>query len=284
MSERSNKIEFGDFQTPLPLAEAVCALLKRQGVCPRTVVEPSCGEGAFLEAAARNFRDGSGLFLASTSMRSTSKRANRRLAKCYPNASVQCRSQDFFAFDWEAFLKDRETPILFVGNPPWVTNAALGVLGADNLPEKSNLKRLSGLSARTGKANFDISEWMLLKLATAAKGRDFSIAMLCKTGVARKALEYCWKSGMAPAESALYRINALEWFGAAVDACLLVARFAPGEATETSASLYASLDSVCAADTLRACGRGDGFRCGRLSAGEAFERRQLLSLAVGREA
>ena len=49
---------------------------------------------------------------------------------------------------------------------------------------------------------------------------------------------------MAPAESALYRINAVEWFGAAVDACLLVARFAPGEATETNAALYASLDSA----------------------------------------
>lgn len=34
---------------------------------------------------------------------------------------------------------------------------------------------------------------MLLKLAYAAAGAPFTFAMLCKTGVARKALEYYWK-------------------------------------------------------------------------------------------
>src|SRR5262249_54017823 len=139
-------------------------------------------------------------------------RANRRLHECYPTATGHFSTQDFFTFDWETFLKAKEIPILFLGNPPWVTNASQGALGADNLPEKTNLKRLSGLSARTGKANFDISEWMLLKLAEAAKGRDHVIAMLCKTGVARKALEYFWKRGLSPVTSALYRINAMEWF------------------------------------------------------------------------
>jgi hypothetical protein len=242
MSERRRKIEFGDFQTPLPLAEAVCALLKRSDCCPRTIIEPACGEGSFLEAAARTFGVEAAYFGFDINSDYIAS-ARQRLSDCHPTLNAQCHSQDFFTFDWETFLRDKETPLLFLGNPPWVTNASLGALGADNLPEKSNLKRLSGLNARTGKANFDISEWMLLKLAEAARNHPFSIAMLCKTGVARKALEYYWKNDLAPAESALYPINALAWFEASVDACLFFARFCPGSASEKSALLYSALES-----------------------------------------
>jgi hypothetical protein len=116
-------------------------------------------------------------------------------------------------------------------------------LGAENLPIKTNLKGLSGLSALTGKANFDISEWMLLKLTEAGGCRPFAIAMLCKTGVARKALEYYWSRGISPHESALYRIDALKWFGAAVDACLFVANFGTDHSADKSALLYDSIDN-----------------------------------------
>ncbi|HZP80561.1 MAG TPA: class I SAM-dependent methyltransferase [Chthonomonadaceae bacterium] len=243
MSERHRKIEFGDFQTPLPLAESVCALLKRLGCCPRTVIEPACGEGSFLEAAARVFGTEAAYFGFDINPDYVA-RASQRLFQSHPKVRTYLGIQDFFTFDWQTFLKDKQTPALFLGNPPWVTNAALGALGAGNLPEKSNLKRLNGLDARTGKANFDISEWMLLKLAEAARGRPFTLAMLCKTGVARKALEYYWHNGLAPAESALYRIPAVEWFGASVDACLFFARFRAELVTDKSARLYSALDSA----------------------------------------
>ena len=243
MSERQRKIEFGDFQTPLPLAEAVCALLKRSAFCPRTIIEPSCGEGSFLRAGGRVFGEKVNYFGFDINPEYAAT-ASRRFFDCHTTVAAQFQAQDFFTFDWEYFLRDKEPPFLFLGNPPWVTNAGLGALGADNLPHKSNLKNLSGLNARTGKANFDISEWMLLKLAESVRAHPFSIAMLCKTGVARKALEQWWKNGLAPVESALYRINAVAWFGAAVDACLFVARFQPGAAGETSAALYSGLDSV----------------------------------------
>src|SRR5438105_1443457 len=55
MTERRHKIEYGDFQTPPALADEVCSLLHRLDVCPRTIIEPACGEGSFLEAAARVF-------------------------------------------------------------------------------------------------------------------------------------------------------------------------------------------------------------------------------------
>jgi trans-aconitate methyltransferase len=46
------RIEFGDFQTPLPLARQIGALLTVQGVRADAIFEPTCGLGAFLQAAA----------------------------------------------------------------------------------------------------------------------------------------------------------------------------------------------------------------------------------------
>ena len=37
-------------------------------------------------------------------------------------------------------------------------------LASPNLPSKSNFQNRKGLDAVTGKANFDISEWMLIQL------------------------------------------------------------------------------------------------------------------------
>lgn len=47
----ASRAEFGDFQTPLALAQAVCRLIANQGHVPDHVVEPTCGIGAFLTAA-----------------------------------------------------------------------------------------------------------------------------------------------------------------------------------------------------------------------------------------
>ena len=52
--------------------------------------------------------------------------------------------------------------------------------------------------------------------------------MLCKTVVARKVLFHAWKARTQISESALYRIDALGHFGAAVDACLMVCVLTPG--------------------------------------------------------
>ena len=243
MSERNQKVEFGDFQTPLPLAQIVCRLIEGLDCRPRTIIEPSCGMGSFLEAAVSVFGDSTAYYGFDINPNYVAV-AEQRLTDARKTSPVCVRTQDFFRFDWEDFVRDKAHPFMFLGNPPWVTNSSMGTLGADNLPEKSNLKRLGGLSARTGKANFDISEWMLIKLAEAAKGRPFSLAMLCKTSVARKALEHYWKSNNVPAKSALYHIDAVEWFGASVDACLFFAEFNQEVATEKTAAVYDALDSA----------------------------------------
>src|SRR5262249_27263975 len=49
--------EYGDFQTPLPLAMQICGLLAARGELPQAVVEPTCGVGNFMMAAFQQFPD-----------------------------------------------------------------------------------------------------------------------------------------------------------------------------------------------------------------------------------
>ena len=52
----SKRVEFGDFQTPYEGAIQVCNLLKNAEVKPKTIIEPTCGKGAFLAASLKVFK------------------------------------------------------------------------------------------------------------------------------------------------------------------------------------------------------------------------------------
>ena len=172
------KIELGDFQTPEVLSRKVCKLLRLLGVSPKSIVEPTCGEGSFLRASVEIFPECT-IFLG-FDVNPDYAQAARTVAK------TEVRCEDFFVKDWPKTLDGLPEPILIIGNPPWVTNSAVGALNGTNLPIKSNFRRLNGLDAITGKSNFDISEWMLLHLMEWLSGRSAVLAMLCKTSIARK--------------------------------------------------------------------------------------------------
>ena len=55
VSDATRKAAFGDFQTPIDLADKICDLLHEVGVRPRSIVEPTCGEGNLLLAALERF-------------------------------------------------------------------------------------------------------------------------------------------------------------------------------------------------------------------------------------
>ena len=63
---------------------------------------------------------------------------------------VEIRQGDFFTTNYVELLAQCDEPILVIGNPPWVTNATLSMLGSSNLPEKSNFQRRNGFDAITG--------------------------------------------------------------------------------------------------------------------------------------
>lgn len=235
------RVVFGDFQTPPALAEAVVAAVARLGVLPSSVVEPSCGRGSILAAARARF---SGAALIGLDINKTHLRACRQAV----GAAATLHHKDFFATDWDALLAPLAEPLLVVGNPPWVTTAALAVAAGDNAPTR-DATGLSGIEAVTGRANFDISEWMLRQLAERICTRDATLAMVCKTAVARKLLAHLWSHDSAPRDARMFCIDAAAAFGAAVDACVLVCRFGSGAGAH-SCAVYPSLDATVARSEL----------------------------------
>ncbi len=264
MVKSKKTAEYGDFQTPSGLAKAVCALLAREGLRPAAIVEPTCGIGSFLFAALDQFKDADQAVGVEIN-RSYIEHARACLRRRAHSASVEFLEADFFATDWAGLIAALPEPILVLGNLPWVTSAHLGKLGSTNRPPKSNFQDRKGLDAVTGKANFDIAEWMLIQLIEAMNGRRGSLAMLCKSSVARKTLLHGWRLGVMTERSAIYAIDAQRHFDAAVDAALLVTHFAPG-LCDRQAKVFSSLHADAAQTTL-------GYDDGTLLADAAAYRR-----------
>ena len=79
---------------------------------------------------------------------------------------------------------------------------------------------LDGLAALTGCSNFDVAEAVWLKLIAELADQAPTIALLCKTSVARRILERAHRARLPIASASMRRLDASRWFGAAVDACL----------------------------------------------------------------
>ncbi|NES20151.1 MAG: class I SAM-dependent methyltransferase [Symploca sp. SIO3E6] len=219
--KHKQKCEFGDFQTPDALAHQVVQTLKDLDIQPQSVIEPSCGQGAFIFAAANVFANSTQFIGVDINQAHLDILRSKIIAQ---NVTVPIKTicTSFFDVDWLNILNNLPEPILILGNPPWVTSAELGRLNSDNLPVKSNFMKINGLDALTGKSNFDISEWMLLQHLQWLQGRTGIVAMLCKTAVARKVLFYAWKHDKFIQQSRIYQIDALKYFKVTVDACLFI--------------------------------------------------------------
>ena len=245
-NKSKQKAEFGDFQTPYAPSRRVCDVLRCLGVSPASIVEPTCGEGSFIRASVATFPE-SDLYLGFEI-----NPDYVRVAKSVEQADVRC--ENFFEKDWSRTLGNLEEPILVIGNPPWVTNSAMGLLGGTNLPTKSNFQQHRGLDAITGKSNFDISEWILLHLLELLSGRDAVLAMICKTTVARKVLAHAWTRILQIETSAIYSIDATEHFGVSVDACLLVC-ILKRDSTSRECTVYPYLEAPAPDSTIAIRGR-----------------------------
>jgi hypothetical protein len=123
--------------------------------------------------------------------------------------------------------------VMILGNPPWVTNATLSALESKNLPTKSNFKGHSGFDALTGKSNFDIAEFILLKLIRDFTGEKVSIAMLCKNTVIRNLVEATKKQNLPITNIQAFNFDAASEFDVACDASLFVADITNESAART---------------------------------------------------
>ena len=181
-----SRIEYGDFQTSESLADLVISRILENKFIPSVVLEPTCGKGNFILSVLKqtttfirfycieiykpyiwiskfNILDH---FLNST---------NRTVPH------IEYLHQNIFDLQLNEIVKlDSNDLLLIVGNPPWVTNAQLGILNSDNLPKKSNFKGHNGFDAITGKGNFDIAEYISLMLLKAFSNINGEFAFLLK--------------------------------------------------------------------------------------------------------
>lgn len=223
MSKRKEKKvwEFGDFQTPDSLAADATQVLHDLRPVPQSVIEPTCGRGAFLLAAVHAFPR-TKRFVGVERNKAYLEHLRKKLAQEPPHPEVALKLADFFSLNWAGIVKELPEPVLVIGNPPWVTSSELSVLDSSNLPEKSNFQGRRGFDAITGKSNFDISEWMILQYLQWLKGREGYIAVLCKTSVARKVLTQAWKHSERLVSTRIYLVDAMKYFEASVEACFFV--------------------------------------------------------------
>lgn len=238
--------EFGDFQTPPDLAYTATQLLRKLGFQPSSILEPTCGRGAFVTAAATSFPEAKAIIGIDINQDHLSAALS---AAALSDSRVELLQENFFKVDWESVVRKTGEPWLILGNPPWVTSAELSAIASDNLPEKSNFHGRIGIEAITGKSNFDISEWMLLCYLDWLKGSAGAIAVLCKTAVARKILLHIWKKNVTLRSARIYKIDALRHFGAAVDACFFILEIQP-ETRTLGCDIFDSLEAKVPSHTI----------------------------------
>ena len=136
----------------------------------------------------------------------------------------QVRAGDIFSYDLGTLPWRTSGPLLVLGNPPWITLAELGAMDSGHVPKRSNVRSVRGIDALTGDSNFDVAEYIWMRLLTELRDQSPTVAMLCKTSVARRVLVLAHRLRLPVAESALWRIDAKRSFGVSADAGLFMIR------------------------------------------------------------
>ena len=226
----------------------VRAALKKTGVQWRRVLEPTCGDGTFLIGFGD---DPSTAELWGVELQTSYvKTARERVASRGLEERTTILNRSLFDLDLSDLVWKQQGRLLVVGNPPWVTNSELGSLRSTNLPKKSNLKLLTGLEAITGSANFDLTEFVWIKVIEELRPLEPVVAFLCKTQVARNVLEYVENKNIGVTRAMLWRIDARKWFGASVDACLCMLDMKTDGGSLEFVEVFDSLDSASASNRL----------------------------------
>lgn len=215
--------ELGDYQTPLYFTDIICEYLKNElKISPDIIIEPTCGIGNFLKSASNFFPNNQlyGIEIDENKIKS--------INKTIPN--LKLFNEDIFTFKFDNIPK--ENSILIIGNPPWITNSELSKLNAKNLPTKSNFKNLRKIDAMMGNSNFDISEYIILKMIDEFKNTKSTLAFLCKTIVSRNIFIELIKNKIEYSFIKQLNFNSYKIFNIDADACLFILQF--GGETQTN--------------------------------------------------
>jgi hypothetical protein len=236
-----DKKNFGDYQTPPDLSDHICRFLAKNGISPTHIIEPTCGKGNFIVSALKTFNNLKFLYGIDFQQKYQSEFENNihnetKGIKSPP--TIEFHLDNIFTHTFsETFLqslKEKNSQLLIIGNPPWVTNSDLSKNDLDNIPKKSNYKKFKGIDSITGKSNFDIAEFIITSLIKRFQELittpdythvHISIAFLCKNIVYRNILKLQNKADLALPLSNMqaYQLDTKKWFNISATASLFLA-------------------------------------------------------------
>jgi hypothetical protein len=193
-------------------------IINGYNICPNVIIEPTCGIGNVLLTAHNSLNP-----QKTIGIEINKEHYKTLLGKINGNKNVFLVNKNIFTSInlIKEHIVDGDI-CLFIGNPPWVTNSELSSIDSVNIPEKRNIKNLRGIEAITGKSNFDVTEYIIIKLLEEFRNRKSVFAFLCKTIVARNILKYCWKNNINYDDAFIFPIDSKKYFNASVDACYFV--------------------------------------------------------------
>lgn len=187
--EEPDRAEYGDFQTNLELTTKITLFLSTKNISPEIIVEPTCGKGNFIIASLQNFKNLKRI-VGVEIYKPYVWEAKFNIINFFLENPISDKPEisishcNVFDFDFKNIAEQYPSDkILVIGNPPWVTNSKLGSLNSSNLPEKTNFKKHSGLDAMTGKGNFDIAEYITLKMIETFQKMNGNLLLLVKNSV-----------------------------------------------------------------------------------------------------
>ncbi|HED36853.1 MAG TPA: hypothetical protein ENI76_01195, partial [Ignavibacteria bacterium] len=226
-----DRAEYGDFQTDRNLSDNICSVLKKSDINPEIILEPTCGKGNFIISSLNTFDNIKYVYgieiykpyVWETKFAILDYFLNNN--KSNP-PEINIYHYDIFDFNFNVIYgKHKEQKILIIGNPPWVTNSKLSSLGSNNLPIKSNFKNHNGFDAITGKGNFDIGEYISIKLISVFSKLNGYFALLVKNTVVKNILLEQNKTKYRISNIKQFNIDAKKEFNVSVNACLFLCSF-----------------------------------------------------------
>ena len=223
--------EFGDWQTDMRLALAVCRLLKSKGVNPQVIVEPTCGKGHFILAALQVFDGVEDVYGVEIYKPYLDEFKIQVLQSCMDDSilsrpKIHLYNQSIFDFDLSS-IKQRigGREVLVLGNPPWAMNSKLSGMSSGNLPQKNNFKKMAGVDAITGKSNFDLAEYICRQMFDLLEGENAHLALLLKNSVIKNIVYAQQYNSWHMSKICQYNIDAKKEFDVSVAASLMFCSF-----------------------------------------------------------
>lgn len=230
---RDETYEYGDWQTNRDLANNVVRKVKAF-FSPQVIIEPTCGKGSFVLSALEVFDAVTDVY-AIEIYEPYLQQLKHDILQGYLDGKYTKKVRfhlmhcNVFDVEWRKISSNvLGDNVLIIGNPPWVTNSGIGRMNGDNLPRKANIKKVSGLSAMTGKGNFDIAEYICYQLFQYFSQGNVMFALLLKNSVIRQICQSMPAMHLRMKDLVQQTIDARREFGASVDASLFTCRVGDG--------------------------------------------------------